>query len=313
MKPNARQTIRTYIAIDSCVVNIFSKIDKLVTKFELDNIDNSEAVFDSNDLPDDIFEPCARKSRNINDIKRFYYELYLSVKNDDIRLFVCPMVMYEVADNENKITRKEHLAFIEKFCYAPSVEPGEELTNTLYNLEAVKELATMYVTDKTYEEDGEVKISRAPMDAVVSGYHDGEVVPSNDALIMAYATVYNCLLLTENAMHFIYLSELDKKGVRADKINKINLKNNYISYVDTNGFEVAPSVTCASRIMRDINEEKAKYRNKEFNIKRAILKRLTTVAFDGLFTKVSDSRDIIYRVQNDQNDYVEDDIGTTTD
>lgn len=51
---------------------------------------------------------------------------------------------------------------------------------------------------------------------------DDEFKPSNDAFIMAEATIGNCLLLTNNFKHFISFSEAEYDHRRADGIKCIN-------------------------------------------------------------------------------------------
>ncbi|MBR6779023.1 MAG: hypothetical protein IKM43_02595 [Clostridia bacterium] len=264
MLPGKNKTLRTYIAIDSCVLNIFVEIERLCQKFDCDPLEIPERKIDSN-----IFEPCSTKNFNKKDIAKFYLNLYSMVKKDTVRLFVSPAVLSETDDPRNK-ERIDFLNFIKNMCYMPHIEEGEEV-ETLYGYEEVVKLANIYTTPYKYVDkySRETKTSLPPMRTKLSLYNQ-KYIPENDAFIMAYATIYGCSLLTENVTDFIYINDGDNIGRRAKCIKHLNIENGYYLEIDTNGYKTACVPISSSLFIQKVLEDHPKFNVDLINFSKAV-------------------------------------------
>lgn len=156
------------------------------------------------------------------------YEIYKNildnVKNGTIKLLITKSV-YAEAKRSSDYDR-----FIKKYCYFPK--------RSLNDVSEIKEnenkLAWLYCA--SYMKEGERK--KAPMKLVYSS-EVGEFVPSNDAHIMAEATVEGCYFITENKKDFIFdFRNPNMNRDRAIGIATINFQNGF--YTSEEGNTIIP-------------------------------------------------------------------------
>ena len=162
---------------------------------------------------------------NSETIKRYvdiYKKLISMAEKDEIRLLIVNSVYKEIKHSTNLIR------FIKKYCYVPN----QNIFNQAERIDKIKKLANAYCEPYT---DYQGNLNKAPMQKVYYAIIDS-YGPTNDAFIMAEATVENAILLTLNAEHFIF----DKRKVGNEKSNDQSRKigivqiNKNLNYCDEN-------------------------------------------------------------------------------
>ena len=174
-----------YFALDSDVLTNLAELNQIKRKFP--GLERSELRTKLD--PDRHY----MLNKNLN----FYVELLNLAKCDKIRFLITPTTYYE----------SKQLPWVRKFmnymCYVPKLS----IANYKHQEYLVRELAKAYCADyevETEDENGEkVKVKRkAPLSPKYNA-HAGDIVP-DDAYLMAEATVFNAILLTENGKHLCY-------------------------------------------------------------------------------------------------------------
>lgn len=200
----------------------------------------------------------------------FYNELLELAKNDTIRFLVTPTSFYECRHIHHL------MKFMKKMCYVPKMS----MTNYKHQEHLIRELAKAYCSDyytETIDEDGSTRMvkHKAPLSPEYNA-HYGDLAPSNDAYIMAEATIYNAILLTENGKHLCYrekpyrIDDSDNvkndmyaketsKTPRAKGIMDINIQMGYCQTIDDDGgrrYKVSQPYTIAAigPILRYFND-----------------------------------------------------------
>lgn len=141
------------------------------------------------------------------------------IKSKKLDVFIGNTVFQQVKH------RPEVLEFIKKYCYFPKLNVIT-FNDLLYKTD---ELALQYCTERV-EYRGELLYP--PMDLNYSPI-GRKSAPSDDAYIMAEATIANCLLITGNGQHFIFRkNNKDDTNSRTTGIVAINKKNGYYQEID---------------------------------------------------------------------------------
>ena len=160
------------------------------------------------------------KQFKLNENLNFYNELLELAKSDKIRFLVTCTPFYESRHIESVIK------FIKDVCYLPKVH----MTNFKQEANEVRRLAHAYCTAYTNKEG--VK-RNAPLSPRYNA-HYGDLAPSNDAYVMAEATVCHACLITENGKDLLFNSfkQENSKGAKKDNdrvrgIVEINLAKGY--------------------------------------------------------------------------------------
>lgn len=197
-----------YFALDSDVLTNLA--DLVRGRKDYPNLNKSE-LREKLNLP-----KCEKLVSNFN----FYNELLDLALNDEIRFLVTPTAYYE--SRQIPVCHE----FIKQYCYLPNIN----VTNYKNFEYRVRQLAKAYCLP--YERDE--KRYPAPLSPKYNA-EVGDVVPTNDAYIMAEASVCNANLITENIKHLIlksdkneYYSQEEAVYNRRDwGIDDINIINGY--------------------------------------------------------------------------------------
>lgn len=194
---NTPQTRHVYFALDSDVLTNLADLDYLRKKYPED-----KEIYQLRDKVDHS------KQRSLSFNFNFYNELLNIAKSGDVRFLITPTAFFECKHIPYL------LGFIKKYCYVPKLS----IANYKHQEYLVRELAKTYCNDYYIDEineNGEVVSvkHKAPLSPEYNA-HYGDLVPSNDAYIMAEATVFNAVLLTENGK----LYALGKISLMIEKI-----------------------------------------------------------------------------------------------
>jgi len=174
-----------YVAVDSDILRNLTYLDLLKKKYGMVEIK-------------DVKEPQLVKDFN------YYARILNHVKNDDLRLLIVDAVYQESKHSEHLLN------FMKEYCYFPNVSA----TNYQEKAKKARELAHAYCSP--YEFKGQKY--GAPMKCVYIA-DVNKYVPTNDAYIMAQATVEGCCVLTGNKKDFIF----DKKQNAGNKDRLIGI------------------------------------------------------------------------------------------
>lgn len=178
------------------------------------------------------------------------YRKYLDIakdKNSPMRFLVTQTAWME----SNHIPSVN--GFISKYCYTPKIK--YLLQDKVNN--KIEKLARLYC--KKYKNThGEEK--PAPMSSKYSAAKR-DLSPTNDAYIMAEATIYGACVLTENLKDYIHMEEKHEKGrtilvgdnKRALGIMELNKMNGYEIEYDEN-FKTIPKPWAADNLGRFLDD-----------------------------------------------------------
>lgn len=161
-------------------------------------------------------------------IKRNHQDLLMLlnlIKTDQLHVFIGNTVFQQVKH------RQEVCEFIKLYCYFP------KLNVLTFNelLEKADDLASQYCSHYLFK--GEKKYP--PMDLNYSPISRKQA-PSDDAYIMAEASIAGCMFITNNGKHFIFReNRKGDKNSRALGIITINKANHYCEELD-NGETITP-------------------------------------------------------------------------
>lgn len=186
-----KQKKHIYFALDSDVLTNLATLAK--GKKDYPNLNKSELREKLNLLR------CDMLFGNFN----FYNELLDLALNDEIRFLVTPTAYYE---SRQIPTCKD---FIKLYCYLPNINVAN-YKNFEYR---VRTLAKAYCVPYEREE----KIFPAPLSPKYNA-EVGDVVPANDAYIMAEASICNANLITENIKHLILKSDKNEHYSQEDVV-----------------------------------------------------------------------------------------------
>ncbi len=178
------------VALDADILRMLAEVDRRL---------NEDPNYDFSKNKDKVLR------KQVDDVK-----LLLSyIKSGKLEVFVGNMVYHQVKH------RPESFEFIKKYAYFPKM-----------NMLTVDDLT--YKSDElAFEYCNNREFGFPPMDMK----YDPEkrrYKPSEDAYVMAEATIVNCLLITCNGKHFVFRENVkDDKNSRSTSIVRINQKYNY--------------------------------------------------------------------------------------
>lgn len=146
------------------------------------------------------------------------HNLLQSVKSGDVQLCITKTVFNEL-NLERHLTTK---SFVEKYIHIVTIP--DELART-FAIRRTK-LAREYVEKNAMDDEYSAK--------------EEERVPSNDAYIMAEATIVGLTLITHNEKDFLFRNISTKDWDRVKLIAKINAERNYLFPSNMSGTALAP-------------------------------------------------------------------------
>ncbi len=161
---------KLYVAIDSDILRNLAYLDRLKERYGVvskSRVNDPQVLYDLN----------------------YYARILQSVQNDEVRLLIVDAVFQESKHSDCLVK------FMKKYCYFPNVNAVD------YQEKAQQARALAHAYCSEYEFEG--KKRRAPMKSVFIADINRQV-PTNDAYIMAQATVENCSLVTGNKKDFIF-------------------------------------------------------------------------------------------------------------
>ncbi len=209
-----------YVAIDSDVLRNIVHLNILKNKYgrvDIEKIDNIQLKNDFN----------------------FFSRLLDHVRFDEVRLLIVDAVYQESKHSQSLVN------FIKEYCYFPNINA----VNYQEKAEKARILARAYCSK--YEHEG--KICEPPMKFMFVA-DINKTVPTNDAYIMAQATVEGCCVLTGNRKDFIFDEKADTENHdRLAGICYINILNGYFEENEHGVFTSKPITlsTLAGRLRRD--------------------------------------------------------------
>ena len=143
----------------------------------------------------------------------FYKRILEYAKRDEVRLLIVDAVFQE-SRHSNTLVQ-----FMKEYCYFPNINA----VNFQEKANKASVLAHAYCSEYLFEG----QVFDPPMKSVfVADIH--KVVPTNDAYIMAQATVEQCCLLTGNKRDFIFDEKQgEDNNARVIGIRRINKEHGY--------------------------------------------------------------------------------------
>ncbi len=195
-----------YIAIDSDILRALTNLDLCLEKNPYYDFEKSDDHF---------------LKRNAD----YLQTLMKIVRADEIRLLIVNTVYQESKHSPSLCN------FIKKYCYFPDIN----IVN--YNDKSAKteKLANLYCKPYTYKD----KECPAPMKATYNAFAKS-YVPTNDAYIMAEASIEGAMVLTANKKDFIENVRTRSKHDRSAGIVQINIQNGYCEKAVGSDFIIVP-------------------------------------------------------------------------
>lgn len=196
---------KLYVAIDSDILRSIAYLKNLKETYGVVNRDKIRDPQLQNDLS-------------------YYARVLQFVKEDKVRLLIVDAVYQE---SKHSVALVD---FMKNYCYFPNVFAD----NYQEKAEKARALAHAYCSE--YKNGGETY--RAPMRSVFIAEVNRHV-PTNDAYIMAQATVENCSLVTGNKKDFIFNDRQNQENhERRIGICNVNVAMGY--YEEKNGKPITP-------------------------------------------------------------------------
>lgn len=218
-----KQTEHIYIALDSDVLRAFAWADSMIKQ--------GKRITDDENAKNNYF-----LCNYANDIQTL-----LNLAHADKIRFFLPKTVYQESKYLTTIASHPLFHFIADLCYCPDVNSKK------YKALDIKAGLLAQAYCETIH--GEYSAMKAAYFEHSKSYN-----PTNDAYIMAQATIAGCAcLLTDNRKDFIFNDKIDKHGSdRRDAIMKINTDYAYGKYLTgTDKFFVTKPVSISS-LMNEI-------------------------------------------------------------
>lgn len=209
-----KENLGLYVAIDSDILRFLSYLEHLKTQHGF--VDRSQV-----------------NAENLLKDFNYYLRLFNHVQAGHIKLLIVDAVYQESKHAANLLN------FMNKYCYFPDVNSKD------YQKKVEKARVLAHAYCQPYTING--KEYKAPMKFVYMAYANKHV-PTNDAYIMAQATVEDCCLLTGNKQDFIF-NKRDGIGNRSRLIGICHI-NEMFGYCETRaGGVFMPKPLTLSKIM----------------------------------------------------------------
>lgn len=207
-----KPTEHIYIALDSDIIRVFAWADSMIKQ--------GKKITDDENAKTNYF--LCNYANETQTLLNLAYD-------DKIRFFLTKTV-YRESKHLTTIASHPLYHFITDLCYCPDVNSKEYKES---DQKKVQSLADAYCEVV----HGEYSAMRATYVELSQAYG-----PTNDAYIMAQATIAGCAcLLTDNRRDFIFNDRINKYGSdRKNAIMSINTKNEYGKYLNGKFFVTKP-------------------------------------------------------------------------